>query len=154
MGKMFQKLSSQSLFIDTVKEDNVIMNSAYVIVLKSKQLLLLIWNLILLSINKVFYYEIGNRYSNLYLILNIVVVIVFLFLLMPHRWHIDLEHNILIDTGMYRKRVIDLNKSNSFKQNQLVLTFLFYNKSIKIMTKTSYLMLYQNVINNINSNKQ
>ncbi len=154
MGKMFQKLSSQSLFIDTVKEDNLIMNSAYVIVLKSKQLLLLIWNLILLSINKVFYYEIGNRYSNLYLILNIVVVIVFLFLLMPHRWHIDLEHNILIDTGMYRKRVIDLNKSNSFKQNQLVLTFLFYNKSIKIMTKTSYLMLYQNVINNINSNKQ
>jgi len=153
MGKMFQKLSSQSLFIDTVKEDNLIMNSAYVIVLKSKQLLLLIWNLILLSINKVFYYEIGNRYSNLYLILNIVVVIVFLFLLMPHRWHIDLEHNILIDTGMYRKRVIDLNKSNSFKQNQLVLTFLFYNKSIKIMTKTSYLMLYQNVINNINSNK-
>lgn len=154
MGKMFQKLSSQSLFIDTVKEDNLIMNSAYVIVLKSKQLLLLIWNLILLSINKVFYYEIGNRYSNLYLILNIVVIIVFLFLLMPHRWHIDLEHNILIDTGMYRKRVIDLNKSNSFKQNQLVLTFLFYNKSIKIMTKTSYLMLYQNVINNINSNKQ
>lgn len=153
MGKMFQKLSSQSLFIDTVKEDNLIMNSAYVIVLKSKQLLLLIWNLILLSINKVFYYEIGNRYSNLYLILNIVVVIVFLFLLMPHRWHIDLEHNILIDTGMYRKRVIDLNKSNSFKQNQLVLTFLFYNKSIKITTKTSYLMLYQNVINNINSNK-
>jgi len=154
MGKMFQKLSSQSLFIDTVKEDNLIMNSAYVIVLKSKQLLLLIWNLILLSINKVFYYEIGNRYSNLYLILNIVVVIVFLFLLMPHRWNIDLEHNILIDIGMCRKRVIDLNKSNLFKQNQLVLTFLFYNKSIKIMTKTSYLMLYQNVINNINSNKQ
>lgn len=130
------------------------MTSAYVIALKSKQLLLLIWNLILLSINKILYYEIGNQYRQLYLVLNILVIVIFLFLLTPHRWNIDLDHNVLIDTSMYRKKVIDLNKSNPFQQSKSVLlTFLFYKKSIKIMTKTSYLIMYQNVINNINSNK-
>lgn len=124
------------------------MNSVFVLEFQLRKLLLLLWNVILLSINKILYYEIGHQYSEPYLIINILVTLIFIILLFPHYVDIDVDHKSLTDTSLYKKSVINLNRSCGIHNKNVPLTLVLYKKNIRIITKKSYLIVYANIINN------